>query len=320
MKRIRLVELEIAKRYNEGKMRCPTHLSIGQEAVGAGVGAALNISDTAVSGHRAHAHYLGKGGDLKSMIAEIYGKVTGCSSGKGGSMHLIDETVGFMGSTAIVGGTVPIGVGIGYGIKIKNNNNLSCIFIGDAVIETGVFFESVNFAALKKLPVLFICENNKYSVYTSLKDRQPLKRNFKSMIKGLGIKAFEHDGNDVEDVFFNSKKIIKQIKDGSGPAFIEFKTYRWLEHCGPNYDNNLGYRSQDEFLEWKSKDPVKNYEQKLLDRKIISYSDITNMNMLINKEIQEAFDFADKSPYPSSKDAYQDLYHNNIPNGEYNYG
>ena len=163
MKRIRLIEEEIARRYPEGKMRCPTHLSVGQEAVAAAVGMALRENDLAVSGHRAHAHYLGKGGNFKQMLLEIYGKEGGCSAGKGGSMHLIDEKIGFMGSTAIVGGTIPVGVGLALGMQLKETDQVSCIFHGDAVLETGVFFESVNFAVLKKLPVLFICENNLYS-------------------------------------------------------------------------------------------------------------------------------------------------------------
>jgi TPP-dependent pyruvate/acetoin dehydrogenase alpha subunit len=148
MKRIRLVELEIARRYPEGKMRCPTHLSVGQEAVAAGVGILLDKADLAVSGHRAHAHYLGKGGNLPAMLAEIYGKSEGCSGGIGGSMHLVDEAAGFMGSTAIVAGTVPVGVGLGLGLQYKNTDRISCIFLGDAVVEAGVFFESVNFAVL----------------------------------------------------------------------------------------------------------------------------------------------------------------------------
>jgi len=154
MKLIRLTEETIAKRYSEWKMRCPTHLCSGQEAVSAAVGAAVTPKDFFVSGHRAHGHYLAKGGNLKKMIAEIYGKASGCSSGKGGSMHLIDKTVGFMGSTAIVGGTIPIGVGLALSIKLQASKQVSCIFLGDGAIEEGVFYESVNFAVLKKLPVL----------------------------------------------------------------------------------------------------------------------------------------------------------------------
>ncbi|NBW52030.1 MAG: thiamine pyrophosphate-dependent dehydrogenase E1 component subunit alpha, partial [Betaproteobacteria bacterium] len=181
MRRIRHVELEIARRYGEGKMRCPTHLSVGQEAVAAAVGLALRQTDLAVSGHRAHAHYLAKGGSLPAMLAEIYGRVDGCSRGKGGSMHLVDESVGFMGSTAIVAGTIPVGVGLAYGIKCKKSDQVSCVFHGDATVEAGVFFESVNFAVVKRLPVLFVCENNLYSVYSPLSVRQPQGRSIAQM-------------------------------------------------------------------------------------------------------------------------------------------
>ena len=173
---IRLAEEEIAKRYKSGKMRCPPHSSIGQEASATGVGLALKNTDLAVSTHRAHAHYLAKGGNLKRMIAEIYGKATGCCKGKGGSMHLIDRSVGFEGSTAIVGNTIPIGVGLGLSLKLDSKNAVSVIYCGDGSVEEGVFYESVNFAVTKKLPVLFVCENNSYSVYSPLKVRQPKGR------------------------------------------------------------------------------------------------------------------------------------------------
>src|SRR5476649_1203872 len=152
MMRIRSVEETIAERYREGKMRCPTHLCTGQEAVSAAVGMALRPDDFAVSTHRAHGHYLGKGGDLKRMMAEIHGKSTGCSAGKGGSMHLVDRSVGFMGSTAIVGNTVPVGVGLGLSIQLHGTDQVSTVFLGEAVVEEGVFFESVNFAVLRGLP------------------------------------------------------------------------------------------------------------------------------------------------------------------------
>ena len=176
--RTRSVEEEIAKRYKFGKMRCPTHLSIGQESVPAALSLIMRKKDFAVSSHRAHAHFLAKGGSLKKMIAEIYGKKTGCSQGKGGSMHLVDINSNFMGSTAIVGNTIPIGVGLGLSSIIKNKNQFSFIFFGDGAIEEGVFYGSINFAIVKKLPVIFICENNFYSVYSHLKVRQPKKEKF----------------------------------------------------------------------------------------------------------------------------------------------
>ena len=309
MRRIRHVEEEIARRYGEGRMRCPTHLSIGQEAVAAGVGAALARSDLAVSGHRAHAHYLGKGGNLSAMLAEIYGKVGGCSRGKGGSMHLIDESVGFMGSTAIVGGTIPVGVGLAYGIKFKRSTQVSCIFHGDAAVETGVFFESVNFAIVKKLPVLFVCENNLYSVYSPLHVRQPEGRSIAAMAAGLGMITASGDGNDVAEVYAMATEHLSAIRAGGGPRLIEFSTYRWLEHCGPNYDNDLGYRSEDEFLSWKAMEPITRFESALASRGRLSADDSEKMAVSIRNEVRTAFEFADASPFPGRDDAYTDLHH-----------
>ena len=309
MKRIRFVEEEIARRYPEGSMRCPTHLSVGQEAVAAAVGLALKHKDMAVSGHRAHAHFLGKGGDLKAMLAEIYGKATGCSGGKGGSMHLIDESVGFMGSTAIVGGTVPVGVGLAYGMKVKKSNQVSCIFHGDAVVETGAFFESVNFAVVKKLPVLFLCENNLYSVYSPLSVRQPEGRSIAKMAEGLGLKSGNSDGNDVAEVYTKTVEALASIRGGEGPQLLEFSTYRWLEHCGPNYDNDLGYRTEVEYLAWKAKEPIARFESVLLASDIVSVAEVKQMDLEIVSEVNNAFEFADASPFPSAASAYTDLHH-----------
>jgi pyruvate dehydrogenase E1 component alpha subunit len=310
MKRIRLVEEEIARRYSNGAMRCPVHLSVGQEGVAAAVGIALEQDDLAVSGHRAHAHYLAKGGDLKAMLAEIYGKATGCSKGKGGSMHLIDESAGFMGSTAIVGGTVPVGVGLAYGIKLERSRKVSSIFLGDAVVETGVFFESINFALLKNLPVLFVCENNLYSVYSPLSVRQPVGRSIAKMISGLGVKVEAGNGNDVIDVYEKTDRALTEIRSGGGPRFLEFSTYRWLEHCGPNYDNHIGYRTEAEYLEWKSKEPIAQFESKLLADKVITKKEIALMDAALTAEIKDAFSYAEAAPMPEPANAFTDLYAN----------
>ena len=210
-------EEEIAARYSEWKMRCPTHLSIGQEAVAAAVGKVLRRDDFAVSGHRAHAHYLGKGGNLPAMIAELYGKATGCSRGRGGSMHLIDLSVGFEGSTAIVANSIPVGVGLALAAKLKNTGQVSCIFFGDGAVEEGVFYESVNFAAVKKLPVLFLCENNLYSVYTPLHIRQPAVRKIHAMARGLGLESCDGDGNDVESVYQITADAVNRLRRASPP-------------------------------------------------------------------------------------------------------
>ena len=306
--RIRIVEEAIAERYSEWKMRCPTHLCTGQEAVAVGVCAVLKKDDFVVSTHRAHGHYLAKGGDLKKMIAEIYGKATGCSSGKGGSMHLIDESVGFMGSTSIVGGTIPIGTGLGLSIKLNKTNQISCVFFGDGATEEGVFYESMNFAILKGLPVLYICENNFYSVYSPLCVRQPPGRSIFEMVKCLGIESSKGDGNDVIDVCSLVSQAVEYIRGEGKPLFLEFLTYRWREHCGPNFDNELGYRTYEEYCSWKERDPIMLLETQLLKQGTISQADIEKMKMAIQQEISEAFEFAEESPFPATEEAFKDLY------------
>jgi len=308
MKRIRHVEEQIAARYSEWKMRCPTHLSIGQEAVAAAVGKALRQNDFAVSGHRAHAHYLGKGGNLPAMIAELYGKATGCSRGRGGSMHLIDLAAGFEGSTAIVANSIPVGVGLALAASLRKTGQISCIFFGDGAVEEGVFYESANFAAVKKLPVLFLCENNLYSVYTPLHIRQPIGRKIHEMVHGIGLNSLAGDGNDVETVFRMTTDAANRIRNGEGPQFLEFSTYRHREHCGPNFDNDIGYRSEEEFLQWKDRDPISIYEKKLLAERAITKAGIDDMQARITAEVAEAFAFAESSPFPAATDALANVY------------
>ncbi|NGX59019.1 MAG: Acetoin:2,6-dichlorophenolindophenol oxidoreductase subunit alpha [Chlamydiae bacterium] len=287
MLRIRMVEEAIANRYPEQKMRCPVHLSIGQEAIAVGVCDQLQQTDYVVSNHRAHAHYLAKGGSLKRMIAEIYGKEGGCSKGRGGSMHLIDLEAGFMGSTPIVGGTFPIGVGIAFGSALEGKKQVTAIFFGEGATEEGVFAESLNFAALKNLSVLFVCENNLYSVYSPLSVRQPLNRSRVDIAKAHGIFSLEGDGNNLEEVLSLTEQGVSHIREGNGPCFLEFDTYRHREHCGPNLDNQLGYRTEEEFEYWLKRDPLKDIhvDQAIKDQ--------------IEREIEEAFIFAEKSPYPT---------------------
>ena len=302
--RIRLVEEEIAYRYHEGKMRCPTHLSIGQEAVPSALGLCFYENDLAVSTHRGHAHYLGKGGDLNAMIAELYGKKTGCAKGKGGSMHLIDLNVGFMGTSAIVGNSIPIGVGLALASKIDKKNQISCIFLGDAAIEEGSFYESANFAVLKELPVIFICENNLYSVYSPLDVRQPINRPITSLASSIGLKSKMCDGNDPLKTYDILKKSRDEILNGSGPQFIEFSTYRWREHCGPNFDNDLGYRSVEEYEKWKETDPLLKIKNHLIDNDILTKNQLEQIKIKIKNEIDDAFEFAEKSAFPDSRESF----------------
>lgn len=294
MLRIRLIEESIANRYHEQKMRCPVHLSIGQEAVAVGVCKAALQTDYLISNHRAHAHYLAKGGSLKAMIAEIYGKATGCSMGRGGSMHLVDRSVGMYGSTPIVGGSIPIGVGLAFATSLKQEKNITIIFFGEGATEEGVFVESLNFAALKNLPILFVCENNFYSVYSPLNVRQSDRRDRAAIARAHGIIAKTGYGNDAEEVHRLAEEAVTSIREGNGPVFLEFDTYRHREHCGPNFDNNIGYRTEEEVLFWEKKCPIK-----LQAQRINADFPITDgIELLILNEIEEAFAFAEQSPFP----------------------
>lgn len=304
---IRRTELEISKRYKNEQMRCPVHLSIGQEAVPSVLNIFLSKNDLCVSTHRCHAHFIAKGGNLKKMLAEIYGKKTGCSKGRGGSMHLIDKSVGFHGSSAIVGNSIPIGVGLGMSLKLNKSKNISIIYLGDGAIEEGIFFESLNFAVLRKLPCLFVCENNFFSVYSNLAVRQPKKREIYKLAKSIGAKAYKADGNNIYEIFKTFNSAIKFIKNSNGPVFAEFDTYRWLEHCGPNNDDNLGYREKKITKYWLQKDPLKRI-QRIMAFKKISKKKIEKINSKINRKINKAFLYAIESPFPSKKDLKKFLY------------
>lgn len=301
MLRIRMVEEKIAQLYPEQKMRCPVHLCIGQEAVAAGVCANLSRDDYVLSGHRAHGHYLAKGGNLGAMMAELYGKVTGCSRGIGGSMHLVDLTAGFVGSTPIVGSTIPIAVGVAFGSVMRREARVTVVFFGEAATEEGVFHESLNFASLKRLPVVFVCENNLYSVYSPLSVRQPENREVYQLAKGHNVESCQADGNDVVEVHNLSEQAINKARGGGGPSFLEFKTYRWREHCGPNYDNVLGYRTESEFFQWKNRCPIERLKEGLLKEGVLCNQDIDSIVRDLEAEIEAAIAFAKQSPFPEEQ-------------------
>ena len=308
MLRIRLVEERIADLYPEQEMRCPVHLSIGQEAVAAGICAALNPDDLAFSGHRNHAHYIAKGGDLRRMFAEVYGKATGCCKGKGGSMHLTDQDVGFVGSAPIVGSTIPIAVGAALAAEVRSEKQVTVIFFGDGAADTDVFHESLGFAALKGLPVLFVCENNLYSVYSPMEVRQSPRRTITQLAAGHGVAARSLDGNDVEVVWDAGRDAVTLCRDGKGPVLLEFSTYRWREHCGPNYDDDLGYRTPEEAEEWCRRDPVAVSRRRLEEQGEFTGPDADAIASAITAEIDAAVAFAKASPFPDSSEYCTEVY------------
>ncbi len=308
MLRIRVIEEELVRRYSEQEMRCPVHFSIGQEAVAVGVCQALGSEDSVLSGHRSHAHYLALGGDLKRMICELYGKAAGCAGGKGGSMHLIDRSVNFLGSTSIVAGTLPVAVGVAFARKLKKSSGAVVMFFGDAATEEGLFYESANFAALHQLPILFICENNLYSVYSPLEVRQsPLRKNH-LLAESLGIQARgDLDGNDVSAVYEEAGKAMDSLRSGTGPYFLEFNTYRWLEHCGPGYDNDIGYRTEAEFHDWKQRDPLEIMGNRL--KKQQGYDEFKSAERKkFQSEVSAAVIFAKEAPFPKEQNLSEDVY------------
>jgi TPP-dependent pyruvate/acetoin dehydrogenase alpha subunit len=289
---IRMIEERIAEIYHlADEMKCPTHLYTGQEAVAVGTCNALVEGDVVCPYHRSHGWYIAKGGNLKAMMAELFGKEAGCSKGWGGSMHLVDVGRGVMGSSSILGGTIPHAVGSALAFQIKEVENVAIAPCGDAAIEEGVFHESMNWASLKKLPVVFVCENNLYSSQSSLGVRQPPIEIYKRAVS-YGIPGVRVDGNDVFKVYEAVLEAVSRARIGGGPALIEAMTYRWREHVGPNYDYDLGYRSKQELEEWLEKCPVKRVSD------VVSKRDEKLLIEGFSKEIDDAIDYARQSPFP----------------------
>lgn len=307
MLKIRLTELEIEMLYPQDEMKTPVHLCIGQEAVPAGICANLRKDDICFSNHRGHGHYIAKGGDLKAMISELYCKETGCSKGRGGSMHLADVSVGFCGTSSIIAGSVPIATGAALSAMLQKNDRVSVVFFGDAGVEQGVFYESVNFAALKKLPVVYVCENNFYSICTPLKKRQP-NDNIYYRAEGFSVPGYEVDGNNVIEVYKAANKAIAHARNGKGPSLIECKTYRWRGHVGPGADINIEYRTQDELDKWTKKCPLKYYERFLLEKGFLTEKEKEAIEKKVKEEIKEAFEFARSSPLPDVNEVLKYLY------------
>ena len=294
--RIRRVEEHIADIYPSDRIKSPVHLSIGQEAVSVGICQALSKNDVVFGTYRGHALYLAKGGDLNKMIAELYGKSTGVAKGKGGSMHLIDVESGVMGTSAVVATTIPQAVGYAYAIKCTGREAVVVSFFGDGAVEEGVFYESLNFAALKELPILFICENNLYAIHTHQRLRQGARTSICERVQAFGVPTFRVE-DDVIKLYDCAKAIVDPMRLGAvGPHFIECMTYRWKEHVGPNDDFDLGYRSREEAEPW-----IKN-DQVIRLRGLLNPDQRRDIENEINNEVDLAFNFAESSPFPTEDD------------------
>jgi len=308
MLRIRVVEEEIANRYSEWEMRCPVHLCIGQEAVPAGISAWLGVDDLVFSSHRSHGHYLAKGGNLNAFVAELYGRVTGCARGKGGSQHLVDIECGFMGSAPILASTMAVGVGAAWTKKRKGQDGVVVVYFGDGATEEGAFHEAMHFAALHKAPVLFACENNLYSVQAPLSVRQSDSRTIADLANAHGIGSQSVDGNDAKAVYAHAGQAIDHIRAENGPYLIEFQTYRLKEHVGPNNDLDLGYRTQDEWAAWNERCPVKKLAGDLMSASIVDEDALAKMRADVDVEVDAAFAFAQSSPFPEAEELFDHVY------------
>jgi acetoin:2,6-dichlorophenolindophenol oxidoreductase subunit alpha len=307
MLRIRRVEEVIAEVYAEQEMRCPTHLSIGQEAAAAGMIAALRPDDSIFSTHRCHAHYIAKGGSLHRMLAELYGKATGCAGGKGGSMHLADESAGMVGTSAIVGASIPLAMGAALAFTMQKSDRVAVAFFGDAGTEQGIFHETMNFSALRRLPVIFFCENNFYATQSPLSHRQALDNIYR---RGeiYGIPGNRVDGNDVLAVYEAGCEAVARARGGGGPTLIECRTYRWREHVGPHYDWDMGYRSREEVEAWMEKCPVKSWREYLLSAGYVTGDELQKIAAKIESEIADALALARTDPFPGADKLYTEVY------------
>jgi pyruvate dehydrogenase E1 component alpha subunit len=288
---IRRVEEEIARIYPSDKIKSPVHLSIGQEAASVGVCDVLRLDDAVAPTYRGHAAYLAKGGSVKGLMAELYGRSTGVTGGKGGSMHIIDMSHNILGTSAVVGTTIPIALGYALAYKRSGADRIVAAFFGDGATEEGVFTESLNFAALHKLPVLFVCENNFYAIHTPITKRWATQL-LCERVATYGIPAHKIEDGDVLKLRDLTEKLVGVMRQGNGPAFIECQTYRWREHVGPNEDFDAGYRKRNDLTRWVEEDQVEKIGR------LIAVPQRTAIESEIEKEILTAVTFAEDSPFP----------------------
>lgn len=302
MRRIRMVEDTIRKIYPTDKIKSPVHLSIGHEAIAVGVCHALEPTDQVFGYYRSHAMYLAKGGDLNAMMAELYGKKTGCAKGWGGSMHLVDTSVGVNSTTAIIASSIPNAVGYAYAAKLKGTNQVVVSFFGDGATEEGVVWESLNFAALHALPIIFICENNDLAIHTKQAQRQA-NVNIVDRAISFGIPAYKSQSKDPVSIYKEVQAYVTEMKEyETGPYFIEFETSRWLEHVGPNFDWNLGYRTEKEVDPWIDTCWLKSFQD------ILGTENVIKIVQEIENEIEQAVAFAESSEFPDVKELMNYVY------------
>ena len=307
---IRRAEEILADEYRKGSMRTPTHFGIGQEAVAVGICAALNKDDVVYTHHRSHTHYLAKGGSLFGLIAELLGREGGCSRGRGGSVHLIDTEAGFWGSSPILGHSLALATGSALAIQMDKKSQVAVAFFGEGACDEGSVWESLNFAAVKKLPVVFVCENNLYATESPLSVRMPLEANICTKVGSFGLKTEKVDGNNVFEVYSAAKHAVESCRNGGGPVFLECMTYRWREHVGPlwDYEASRTYRTRDELEIWMERCPVKQCADEILSDKLINQEGLDRLLESTNGLILETMAQAYESPWPKPESLFDNTY------------
>ncbi len=307
MLKIRKFEEATIELYKEGIMPGLAHPYIGEEAIAVGVCSNLEKNDYIASTHRGHGHLIAKGGDLKTMMAEILGKKTGYCKGKGGSMHIADFNLGILGANGIVGGGLTLATGAGLASSIRKSNQVSVCFFGDGASNQGTVHESINLASVWKLPVIYVCENNGYGISVSQKNHQNIE-NISDRAAAYGIPGYSIDGNDVEAVYYIFEKAAIRAREGAGPSFIECKTYRWTGHHVGDPGNGINYRTQEEMDAWKKKCPIAHIEKKLLKEKSINEDKMKQISEEIRAEVMAAVEYAKASPLPEPDEVFDGLF------------
>lgn len=302
---IRRAEEVICQCYSENDMKTPMHMTMGGEAISAGVCHALNDGDQVVGTYRSHGIYLAKTGETDAFFAEMYGKVGGTSKGKSGSMHLMDASKGLICTSAIVGSSIPVAIGAAYANKYKKNGKIVSVFFGDGAIDEGVFWESVNAACSMKLPVMFICEDNDFAVHVPSKERHGYK-NIADVISQFDCAVYRDDTTDVEKIYNLTQKAIQEMREFHRPAFLHLKYYRYLEHVGVFDDFKSGYRNRDDYEKWFRVDPVDMQRQRLMSS--IGEAAVVKIENEIDQQVRNSLQHAKDQPFPAGKDVFEDLY------------
>ena len=304
---IRLFEEKIVDMYARGLVPGLAHLYVGEEAVATGVCANLSKEDYITSTHRGHGHVIAKGAEIKYMMAELFGKKTGYCKGKGGSMHIADVDIGILGANGIAGGGLPLAVGSGLSAKMRKTDQVTACFFGDASSNHGTFHESLNFASVHRLPVIFVCENNTYGISVSQKQHQAIK-DISIRAAAYNMPGVTIDGNDVMAVYETSGKAIERARAGEGPTLVECKTYRWRGHHEGDPNQGRRYRTMEEVKAWMEKCPIKRFEERLIEEKVLTRPKIKKIWEEVQKEIDDSVEYANQSPFPEPKDLYEDVY------------